>query len=90
MTDKTKLGLRVLGFALVLGVMGDLLLRQVPWGLNALLWTAALGAFIVALGRDRPEMLGGLMVGGRRKFDFRCGNLRTRSGRSAPSGSRGC
>jgi len=57
-TDKTKLGLRVLGFALVLGVMGDLLLRQVPWGLNALLWTAALGAFIVALGRDRPEMLG--------------------------------
>ena len=49
MTDKTKLGLRVLSFALVLGVMGDLLLRQVPWGLNALLWTAALGAFIVAL-----------------------------------------
>jgi len=57
-TDKTKLGLRVLSFALVLGVMGDLLLRQVPWGLNALLWTAALGAFIVALGRDLPEMLG--------------------------------
>jgi hypothetical protein len=57
-TDKTKLGLRVLGFALALGVMGDLLLRQFPWGLNAFLWTAAFGAAIVALGRRRPEVFG--------------------------------
>lgn len=55
MTEKTGLGLRLLGFAVILGVLGDLLLRQFPWGLNAFLWTAALGAAILALGRRRPE-----------------------------------
>jgi len=58
MIDKTKLGLRALSFALALGVMADLLLRQAPWGVNAFLWIAGLGALIVALGRDRPEILG--------------------------------
>ena len=49
MNQRTKLGLTVLGAALLLGVLGDLLLRATPWGLNVLLWTSALGATVVAL-----------------------------------------
>jgi hypothetical protein len=33
----------------VLGVLGDALLRVVPWGINATLWTAALVAVVVLL-----------------------------------------
>lgn len=39
MGDKTRLGLSVLGAALILGALGDLLLREIPWGLNFCLWT---------------------------------------------------
>ena len=42
MNDKTKLGVRILAAALLLGVLGDLLLRVVPWGINATLWIAGL------------------------------------------------
>ncbi|MCI0330305.1 MAG: DUF4173 domain-containing protein [candidate division Zixibacteria bacterium] len=42
MGDKTRLGLSVLGTALILGVLGDLLLRETPWGLNFCLWTLSL------------------------------------------------
>jgi len=44
MSEKTRLGLEILGAATVLGVSGDLLLRAMPWGLNALLCTAGLVA----------------------------------------------
>jgi hypothetical protein len=44
MDSQTRIGLEVLGAALVLGILGDLLLRATPWGLNAFLWTVLLGA----------------------------------------------
>src|SRR2546430_717805 len=44
MSEKTRLGLEILGAATVLGVSGDLLLRATPWGLNALLCAAGLVA----------------------------------------------
>jgi len=50
MSEKTRLGLEILGAATVLGVSGDLLLRATPWGLNALLCAAGLvaaGGYIV-------------------------------------------
>src|SRR3712207_4250186 len=39
---KTRLGLGVLGAALVLGLLEDWLLRATPWGVNLFLWVAAL------------------------------------------------
>lgn len=58
LSDRTKLGLDVLEAALLLGLLGDALLRAMPWGLNALLWTAALVAAMVALAsRWRPLAL---------------------------------
>ena len=59
MNDKTKLGLGVLGAAAVLGVLGDLLLRATPWGLNVLLWVTALVGLAAAL-----MILGGVDVRG--------------------------
>src|SRR5918997_5808458 len=53
MDDGTKLGLGVLGAALVLGLLGDLLLRATPWGVNVLLWVAALAGGAAALSRQR-------------------------------------
>lgn len=44
MGERTALGLRVLGAALALGVLGDLLLRATPLGINVVLWTGALVA----------------------------------------------
>jgi len=49
MCKRTKLGLNVLEAALLLGVLGDALLRQTPWGLNVFLWTGALAAAMWAL-----------------------------------------
>ena len=51
MNDKTKLGVRILAAALGLGVLGDALLRVVPWGINATLWAAALVAVVLLAGR---------------------------------------
>lgn len=42
MSERTRLGLAILAAALMLGILGDLLLRATPWGLNVLLWTALL------------------------------------------------
>lgn len=39
---KTKMGLEILGAGLVLGILGDLLLRAKPWGLNVTLCAIAL------------------------------------------------
>jgi hypothetical protein len=49
MKERTKLGLRVLEAALLLGLLGDALLRATPWGINLMLWVAALMAAVVAL-----------------------------------------
>ncbi len=49
MGERTKLGLGVLGAAVVLGVLGDLLLRATPWGINVFLWIAGLAGSVAAL-----------------------------------------
>lgn len=53
MSDKTRLQLGALGVALVLGALGDVLLRGTPWGINAPLWIAALLIATFALARWR-------------------------------------
>lgn len=58
MNDKTKLGVRILAAALLLGVLGDALLRVVPWGINATLWTAALVAVVVLLAGRQAALAG--------------------------------
>src|ERR1043165_2326580 len=60
MTEKTKRGLKVLETALLLGVLGDGLLRATPFGLNVPLWAGALViALVVLLGRQRRVALAG-------------------------------
>ena len=49
MSTTTKLALSIFLTALLFGVVGDVLLRAMPWGLNLLLWVAALALGIVAL-----------------------------------------
>ncbi|HEV2881350.1 MAG TPA: DUF4173 domain-containing protein [Pyrinomonadaceae bacterium] len=49
MNNRTKLALNILEAALLLGVLGDALLRETPWGLNVFLWTGALAAAMCAL-----------------------------------------
>jgi hypothetical protein len=50
----------LLGAALVLGVIGDLLLRATPWGINVFLWTAIMAGAAVMLSRwRRLEVAGG-------------------------------
>lgn len=56
-TQKTKLGLEVLGAALLLGILGDALLRATPWGINFLLWVSALIAAMTAVGRWSRDTL---------------------------------
>lgn len=51
MSGTTKIGLGVLGCGLAMGVLGDGLLRAVPWGLNFCIWFAALVAASLALAR---------------------------------------
>ncbi|HEX8649544.1 MAG TPA: DUF4173 domain-containing protein [Pyrinomonadaceae bacterium] len=58
MKERTKLGLRVLEAALLMGLLGDALLRATPWGINVLLWVGALAAAILALlARWRRDVL---------------------------------
>jgi hypothetical protein len=40
--SRSRLGVDVLAYGLALGIMGDLLLRAAPWGLNFSLWICAL------------------------------------------------
>ncbi len=49
MNDRTKTGLEILEAALLLGVLGNVLLRETPWGLNVFLWIGALVAALVML-----------------------------------------
>jgi hypothetical protein len=59
MLSKARLELSVLGTALVMGILADALLRAVPWGLNLLIWMAALSAAITFHARGRQETLSG-------------------------------
>ena len=50
LSARTRLGLEILAFGAVGGVIGDALLRAMPWGLNVALGTAGLvgaGAWLV-------------------------------------------
>lgn len=49
MNAKTKTGLQILEAAILLGLLGDALLRATPWGLNVLLWVGALVAVMATL-----------------------------------------
>ena len=58
MNEKTKTGLEILEAALLLGILGDVLLRVTPWGLNVFLWIGALVAAMTMLTlRRRSELL---------------------------------
>ena len=50
-SEQTRTALGVAGAAAGLGILGDALLRSLPWGLNLALWTAALVATIALLQR---------------------------------------
>ncbi|HEX8073138.1 MAG TPA: DUF4153 domain-containing protein [Pyrinomonadaceae bacterium] len=49
MNERTKQALHALAAALLLGALGDALLRATPWGLNLFLWVGAVVAVVVLL-----------------------------------------
>src|SRR5215203_504002 len=49
MKERTKTGLEILQAAVLLGILGDVMLRKTPWGLNVLLFIGALAAAFVML-----------------------------------------
>jgi hypothetical protein len=49
MNEKTKTGLEILQAAVLLGVLGDVLLRASPWGLNVFLFVGAFAAAMLML-----------------------------------------
>ncbi len=55
MNERTKTGLEILQAAVLLGILGDVLLRDVRWGLNVLLFIAALTAALMMLVWRRRE-----------------------------------
>lgn len=56
MNERTKIGLEILQSAVLLGVLGDVLLRAMPWGLNVLLFVGAVvAAFVMLVLRRRQE-----------------------------------
>ena len=56
MNERTKTGLEILQAAILLGVLGDVLLRATPWGLNVLLFVGAFAAaFVMMIVRRRRE-----------------------------------
>lgn len=58
MNNRSNTGIDILKVALGLGVLGDMLLRQTPWGLNVFLFNLAFAAgTIVLLLRRKPEYL---------------------------------
>ena len=58
MNERTKKGLDCIEAALLLGVLGDALLRATPWGLNVLLWVGLLVlAFVALIARWRSNLL---------------------------------
>ncbi len=69
-SDRTRLGLHVLGVAALAGVLGDALLRTAPWGVNAFVCTVALvggGWWLVRrhrvpVTRDAPWLAGAALL----------------------------
>lgn len=58
MNEQTKTGLEILQSSLLVGVLGNLLLRQTPWGLNAFLFVLVFVAALLMLARrHRPEIV---------------------------------
>lgn len=58
MNARTKAGLQILQVAIVIGVLGNILLRVAPWGLNVMLFNAAFAAAMIGLlRRHKPEYL---------------------------------
>jgi len=58
MNARTKTGLEILQFAAVIGLLGDVLLRATPWGLNVTLFNIAFAAaMITLLWRNAPQFL---------------------------------
>lgn len=58
MNERTKQGLKVLEASVLLGVLGDGLLRATPWGLNVLIWIGAIVLTVaVLLGHKRRRAL---------------------------------
>jgi hypothetical protein len=49
--ERTRLGLGVIGGALLLGSIGDVLLRATPWGINFLIWIVVLVGLAVMLAK---------------------------------------
>jgi hypothetical protein len=58
MNDRTKTGLQIVQVAAVVGILGDILLRQTPWGLNVFLFNLVFvaGTAMIMLRRD-PRLL---------------------------------
>lgn len=60
MNKQTKIGLEIIQLAVVMGLLGDVLLRRTPWGLNVLLFNLAfVGAVILLLRRFAADRLTG-------------------------------
>ncbi|MGH9946731.1 MAG: DUF4153 domain-containing protein [Pyrinomonadaceae bacterium] len=58
MNERTKTGLEILSAALLIGVLGNVLLRVTPWGLNAFVFVAIFTAAMITItARRRPELL---------------------------------
>lgn len=55
MTERPRLAIAIALIALLLGLLGDLLLRAGPWGLNALVWTIALALAVAGLAAGRRD-----------------------------------
>ncbi len=63
MNEKTKTGLEILQAAVLLGILGDVLLRATPWGLNVFLFIGALAAaMIMLILRRRQEFWNGQTI----------------------------
>jgi hypothetical protein len=58
MNERTKTGLEILQSAVLLGILGDVLLRATPWGLNIFLFVGAfVAAMLMLVWRRRQEFL---------------------------------
>lgn len=57
MNERTKTGLEVLQAAVLLGILGDVLLRVTPWGINVFLFVGALVAAMTMLFLRRKQEL---------------------------------
>lgn len=58
MNTRTRTGLEIIQAAVLIGVLGNILLRETPWGLNAFMFVAVfVSALLMLMRRHRPELL---------------------------------